>query len=729
MSAQQHQNQDSSTATNNQTSNPPAYKTWRGSPNRLGATVRKNGVNFAVYSEFAEKMELCLFDKNEKEIARIPMPEQTNKIWHVFIPGLGAGQLYGYRAHGPYKPNEGHRFNPNKLLIDPYAKATSGPVKWNEAVFGYTIGHPEEDLSFDERDSAPFVPKSIVVDDKFDWGDDERPNTPWHETVIYETHVKGFTKLHPEVPENLRGTYAGLAHPAVVDYLKNLGVTAVELLPVHQFIEDDYLQKKGLHNYWGYSSIGYFAPEFRYASSGPTGDQVREFKEMVKSLHEAGLEVILDVVYNHTAEGNHMGPTLSFKGIDNASYYRLVGDSPRHYMDYTGCGNTLNVVNHQTLRMIMDSLRYWVQEMHVDGFRFDLASALARGFHEVNQLNAFFGIIQQDPILANVKLIAEPWDLGEGGYQVGRFPDHWTEWNDKYRDTVRAFWKGEGGLIGDFAFRLMGSSDLYEHTGRRPFASINFLTAHDGFTLQDLVSYNHKHNEANLEDNRDGNDNNVSWNCGAEGPTDDPAVLKLRAQQKRNFLATLFLSQGVPMLLAGDEFGRTQQGNNNAYCQDNEISWVSWKDADRKQLDFTRALIELRQNHRVFHRRNFFQGESLRGTGTKDVQWFMPTGQEMTDEEWQKDFAKCLGVYFSGKDINERDRFNQLIQDDNFMWLINASHVPIDFQFPMQAREQKWSLVFDTSKDDPLAPQEIDAQKTYALQPRASVLMIQGTKK
>ena len=543
---------------NKQPAKTEASKIWRGFNNPLGAQVRKGGVNFALYAEHAEKVELCLFDSDGKETGRYALPDCTNKIWHGFIPGLQPGQAYGYRVHGPYEPAKGLRFNPNKLLIDPYAKATAGPVQWNEAVFPYKIGDPAEDLSFDDRDSAPFIPKSVVVSDLYDWDGDESPRVPWHETVIYEMHVKGFTMKNPAIPEHLRGTYSGVAHPASIQYLKDLGITSVELLPIQQFVEDDYLQKKELHNYWGYSTIGFFAPEWRYSGKGHDGGQVGEFKSMVKALHGAGIEVILDVVYNHTAEGNHMGPMLSFRGIDNPAYYRLMPDDLRHYMDYTGCGNTLNVTTFTSLRLMVDSLRYWVSEMHVDGFRFDLASALARGLSDVDQLNSFFGILQQDPLLSQVKLIAEPWDLGAGGYQVGQFPDHWAEWNDKYRDTTRAFWKGEGGLIGDLAYRLTGSSDLYEHRGRRPYASINFITAHDGFTLNDLVSYNQKHNEANHEDNRDGNDNNVSWNCGAEGATDDPAILKLRAQQKRNFLSTLLLSQGIPMLVSGDEIGRSQ---------------------------------------------------------------------------------------------------------------------------------------------------------------------------
>jgi isoamylase len=700
------------------------FKVWRGYPSPLGATVHPHGVNFALYSENAERVELCLFGPDARELLRVEMAEQTNKVWHVFLHGAKPGLQYGYRVYGPYRPSEGHRFNPHKLLLDPYAKAISGRVQWNPAVFGYVLGHPDGDLSFDTRDSAAFVPKGIVIDSHFDWGDDDPPRTPWHESVIYELHVKGFTKLHPVVPKELRGTYAGLAHPAAIDHLKRLGVTAVELLPVHQFIEDDFLQRKGLHNYWGYSTIGYFAPEWRYSNSGRHGGQVQEFKSMVKALHEAGLEVILDVVYNHTAEGNQLGPTLSFRGIDNESYYRLLADDPRYYMDYTGTGNTLNVVNLHALRLIMDSLRYWVQEMRVDGFRFDLASALARGFHEVNQLHAFFGIILQDPVLSGVKLIAEPWDLGEGGYQVGQFPDHWAEWNDKFRDTVRAFWKGEEGLIGDLAYRLTGSSDLYARTGRRPFASINFVTAHDGFTLEDLVSYDRKHNEENLEDNRDGSDNNLSWNCGAEGATTDTDILNLRARQKRNLLATLFLSQGVPMLTAGDELGRTQRGNNNAYCQDNEISWIDWERADPTLIEFTRKLIAIRFEHRVFHRRNFFQGKSLRGSGAKDIFWFMPNGKEMTDVEWDKDFARCLGIHFSGADLAERNKQNQLIKDDDFIWLLNASDEAIRFHLPSLVLEKKWKLVFDSSDDQIGSDRLENLEHGYVIGPRACALMM-----
>ncbi len=552
----------------------PINAVWPGRPNPRGATWDGEGVNFALFSEHAEKVELCIFDDaGRRELQRIELREQTDLIWHCYLPEARPGMLYGYRVHGPYQPEEGHRFNPNKLLLDPYARHIDGSVRWSDALFGYTVGSKREDLSFDRRDSARGMPKCKVIDPAFTWGEDRRPRVPWNDMIIYETHVRGFTMRHPEVPPAMRGTYAGLSSAPAIEYLKRLGVTTVELMPVHAFVDDRYLVERGLANYWGYNTIGYFAPEAHYSASG----KVAEFKTMVKTLHSAGLEVILDVVYNHTAEGNHLGPTLSFRGLDNACYYRLTPEDRRYYVDYTGCGNTLNMVHPRVLQMIMDSLRYWVTEMHVDGFRFDLASALARELHEVDRLGAFFDILRQDPVLSEVKLIAEPWDLGEGGYQVGNFPVGWSEWNDKYRDTMRAYWKGDGGLIGEFAQRITGSSDLYRRGGRRPHASINFVSAHDGFTLADLVSYNQKHNEANQEDNRDGHDNNLSWNCGVEGPTDDPAVRALRARQQRNLLATLLLSQGVPMLLAGDEIGRSQRGNNNAYCQDNEVSWIDWR--------------------------------------------------------------------------------------------------------------------------------------------------------
>ncbi|HSS98340.1 MAG TPA: glycogen debranching protein GlgX, partial [Terriglobales bacterium] len=616
---------------------------WRGRPYPLGATWDGEGVNFAIFSEHAEKVELCLFDQNgRREIRRIMLQEQTDQVWHCYLPEARPGLVYGYRVYGPYDPSRGMRFNHHKLLLDPYAKQIQH-LSWSDSHFGYRIGHKNADLSFDRRDSAPGMMKGVVVDSAFTWGRDRAPRIPWHHSVIYEVHVKGFTMMHPKVSPRLRGTYAGLATAPVIDYLQKLGVTAVELLPVHCFVDDRHLVEKGLHNYWGYNSIGFFAPEPRYSSSG----DVNEFKTMVKTLHSAGIEVILDVVYNHTAEGNQMGPTLSFRGIDNSVYYRLTSDNQRYYMDYTGTGNTLNMQHPRVLQLIMDSLRYWVLEMHVDGFRFDLAATLARELHEVDRLGAFLDIIHQDPILSQVKLIAEPWDLGEGGYQVGKFPVGWAEWNDRYRDAVRSYWKGDGGVIGELAYRITGSSDLYARSGRSPYASINFVTAHDGFTLNDLVSYNGKHNEANGEENRDGTDNNRSWNCGAEGPTDDPTVNALRARQKRNLLATLLLSQGVPMLLAGDAIGHSQNGNNNAYCQDNEISWINWalKPEEQNLLSFAQFIIALRKNHPAFHRRNFFQGRAIKGAEIKDIQWLRPDGKEMTDEEWKQDSARCMGMF------------------------------------------------------------------------------------
>lgn len=671
------------------------FAVWRGNPYPLGATWDGMGVNFALFSEHAEKVELCLFDNSgQKELARIQMPDQTDLIWHAYIPEIRPGQKYGYRVYGPYKPEEGHRFNPNKLLLDPYAKEIQGELNWNDAHFAYNVGNPDEDLSFDERDSAPFMPKSVVIEQAFTWGTDQKPNIPWHETIIYEMHVKGFSKLNARLAEGLRGTYAGLGSEPSIDYLKKLGVTAVELLPVHTFVDDRYLVEKGLRNYWGYNSIGFFAPDMRYSAT----KQISEFKTMVKALHAAGIEVILDVVYNHTAEGNHLGPTLCFKGIDNASYYRLVEDNPRFFMDYTGCGNSLNMDSPRVLQLIMDSLRYWILEMHVDGFRFDLAATLARELHEVNRLGGFFDIICQDPVISQVKLIAEPWDLGDGGYQVGNFPPGWAEWNDKYRDCVRRYWKGDGGLIGELAYRLTGSSDLYALSGRRPVASINFITAHDGFTLNDLVSYNEKHNEANLEDNKDGSDNNLSWNCGIEGQTDDPEVLKLRLRQKKNFLATLLLSQGVPMILMGDEVSRTQMGNNNAYCQDNEMTWMHWDFSleDKQLLRFVRNMIAFRKNHPILHRIHFFQGRKIHGTEIKDIIWLNPSGQEMNDEEWEQNFARCLGFFLGGSGITETDEKGNPLNDDNVLILLNAHYEAISFKIPEQLIDGSWISVFDT---------------------------------
>lgn len=676
-------------------------RVWPGKPYPLGATWDGEGVNFALFSENATGVELCLFDdpRAKQETHRIRLEERTDQIWHVYIPGLWPGQHYAYRVQGPYDPTEGHRFNPNKLLIDPYAKSVAGLIEWSDAMFGYPIGHPEADLAFDGRDNAGNVPKCVVIDSAFTWGGDRPLKTPWERTVIYEAHVKGMTARHPDVPDHMRGTYSALTTPAVIDHLVNLGVTAIEFLPVHQFVRDKHLEDHGLTNYWGYNTIGFFAPDIRYAVSPIRGRHVREFKTMVKTLHSAGIEVILDVVYNHTAEGNHLGPTLSFRGIDNASYYRLVADDKRYYMDYTGCGNTLNVTHPRTLQLIMDSLRYWVTEMHVDGFRFDLASALARELHEVDRLGAFFDILHQDPILSQVKLIAEPWDLGEGGYQVGNFPVGWAEWNGKYRDSIRRYVKGDGGQVAELGYRLTGSSDLYAASGRRPFASVNFITAHDGFTLHDLVSYNHKHNEANGEENHDGTDDNLSWNCGMEGPTTSRTILDLRERQKRNFLAILLLSQGIPMLCGGDEIGRSQRGNNNAYCQDNDISWFDWHldQPKRDLLEFTRHLIALRKQHPVLRRRRFFQGRHIRGSEVKDLAWFRPDGKEMTDEDWDGGFVRSLALRLAGDAIEETDEKGRPLMDDTVLILLNAHHEPLNFTLPAHKRGVRWQSVLDTS--------------------------------
>jgi glycogen operon protein len=670
---------------------------WPGKSYPQGATWDGEGVNFTLFSEHAEAVELCLFDnRGRRELECIRLREQTDQVWHCYLPEVRPGQLYGYRVSGPYQPQQGHRFNRNKLLLDPYAKAIVGSLAWSDAHFGYRIGSQRGDLSFDRRNNALGMPKCQVIDPAFSWGDDRRPRTPWHDTVIYEMHVRGFTQRHPDVPPQYRGTYGALATAPVIDYLLRLGVTAVELMPVHFFVNDRHLVEKGLRNYWGYNSIGYFAPHQDYAAS-PHSE--REFKTMVKTLHSAGIEVILDVVYNHTAEGNHFGPTLCFRGVDNASYYRLVHDDPRYYMDYTGCGNTLNMRHPRVLQLIMDSLRYWIEEMHVDGFRFDLAAALARELHEVDRLGAFFDIIHQDPVISQAKLIAEPWDLGEGGYQVGRFPVGWTEWNGRYRDVVRDYWKGEGGLIGELAYRVSGSSDLYEHSGRRPYASVNFITAHDGFTLRDLVSYNDKHNEANLDDNRDGENHNRSWNCGVEGPTDDAGIRALRRRQMRNLLATLFLSQGVPMLLSGDERGHTQHGNNNAYCQDNEITWLNWVPGSDGQelLAFTRELIRLRRNHRVFRRRSFFQNRAIRGDSVRDIVWLEPGGAEMSDEQWRDGFARSLGVFLSGRALNEQNERGQIVIDSDFVVFVNAHHESVEFHLPALPADAQWALRLDTA--------------------------------
>jgi glycogen operon protein len=667
-----------------------------GSPFPLGATADERGVNFAIYADFATGVELCLFDSPEdtQESQRIKLTERFHQIWHVHVADLKPGQLYGYRIEGPYSPQEGHRFNPYKLLIDPYAKAISGTINWHDSLFGYKIGDPAQDLSYSEEDSAPYIPKSVVVDDYFDWEDDKFPKTPYNATIIYEMHVKGFTKQHPDIPADIRGTYAAIGHPVTIAYLKKLGVTAVELMPVHHFVADRHLVDKGLTNYWGYNTIGYFAPDVRYASSGSYGEQVAEFKEMVKALHKAGIEVILDVVYNHTAEGNHMGPTLSFRGIDNASYYRLTEDK-RYYMDYTGTGNTLNAQLPNVLRLIMDSLRYWVQEMHVDGFRFDLASALARELHEVNSLSAFFEIIYQDPVISQVKLIAEPWDIGEGGYQVGKFPPGWAEWNGKYRDCIRGYWKGDDSMLAEFALRFTGSPDLYEAGYRLPTASVNFITAHDGFTLNDLVSYNGKHNEANGENNNDGANDNVSYNWGAEGETDDPGINAIREQIKRNLLTTLFLSQGVPMLVAGDEIGNTQFGNNNAYCQDNEISWLDWAKQDKQLLEFTQTLIRLRKSHHSFARPGWFQGIPIKGV--EDIGWFQPDGKEMQEDHWKEYYAKSIAIYLNGKGLRCVNEHGEKMVDDSFYVIFNGHHEPIEFLLPPEKYGKDWQRILDTS--------------------------------
>ncbi len=704
-------------------------RVWPGKPYPLGAVWDGTGTNFAIFSEIADQVELCLFDDDGAE-TRIGLTEVDGLVWHCYLPDVGPGQRYGFRVHGPYQPRQGQRCNPAKLLLDPYGKAVDGEVRWNRALYSEpppgtdgTGGGSGRDINTD--DSAPFMPRSVVINPYFDWAGDQQLRTPYHETVIYEAHVRGLTLRHPDVPEELRGSYAGLATPAVIEHLQRLGVTAIELMPVHQSVSEPALIQRGLTNYWGYNTIGFFAPHQAYASAAPPHGQVAEFKSMVRALHQAGIEVILDVVYNHTAEGGADGPTLCFRGIDNAAYYRLADDDPAAYLDYTGCGNSLNVRHPHTLQLIMDSLRYWIDEMHVDGFRFDLASALARELHDVDRLSAFFDLVQQDPLVSQVKLIAEPWDVGEGGYQVGRFPPLWTEWNGKYRDTVRDFWRGRPATLPEFASRLTGSSDLYDADGRRPVASVNFVTAHDGFTLADLVSYDRKHNEANGEDNRDGTDDNRSWNCGAEGETGDPDVTALRRRQRRNFLATLLLSQGIPMLLAGDELGHTQRGNNNAYCQDNEISWLRWPgrqagdpdtggragdpdtgDPDAGDLTaFTSALIRLRAGHPVLRRRRFFRGTSIRGVRSRlgDIAWFTPAGEEMTDEDWDVGFAKSLTVFLNGDAITEPDRRGQRIRDDSFLLLLHASESDLDFVVPPALYGEEWLRVLDTAGPDGLA--------------------------
>jgi len=704
---------------------------WPGRPYPLGATWNGKGVNFALYSENATKVELCLYDSPDdpQETERITLVEHTDMVWHCYLPDVRPGQVYGYRVHGPYEPTKGHRFNPNKLLLDPYAKALARTIKPTDAISGYVLNSKGADLSFSELDSGADGPLGCVIDQAFSWGDDRPPNTPSHKTLIYEMHVKGFTKLNEEIPEELRGTYAGLGSEPAIRFLKELGVTAVELLPIHAKGDDRPLVERGLINYWGYNTLSFFAPEPTYAAADRPADVLMEFKSMVANLHDAGIEVILDVVYNHTSEGNQMGPTYCFRGIDNASYYRLAPD-PRYYMDYTGCGNTLSMQNPRVLQLIMDSLRYWVLEMHVDGFRFDLASTLARELHEVNKLGAFFDIIHQDPVLSQVKLIAEPWDLGDGGYQVGNFPILWSEWNGKYRDCVRRFWKGDGGVASEFATRISGSSDLYEWGGRRPHASVNFITVHDGFSLNDLVSYDNKHNEANGEGNRDGADGNDSWNCGVEGPTDDPKINELRERKKRSMLATLILSQGIPLLLAGDERSHTQQGNNNTYCQDNELTWLSWKFDERQKslLEFTKKVIEIWHAQPSFHRRRFFHGKSIRGNDAPEIIWLDPTGKEMAEEAWNTPHVRCLGVHFNGGMI-DNDEYGEPIIGDHVVILFNADHAnEIPFALPELNNGSEWECLFDTAidqkKEEPKAATEakvdaksIAAARAYKLRP------------
>ncbi|WP_167047780.1 glycogen debranching protein GlgX [Salinibacterium sp. ZJ454] len=671
-------------------------ETWPGTPYPLGATFDGSGTNFALFSEAASQVELCLFDEDGTE-TRVVLREVDAYVWHAYLPHVQPGQRYGYRVHGDYLPERGIRNNPSKLLLDPYAKSIDGAIQWNPSLFSYDFGDP---ASRNDDDSAPYTMKSVVINPFFDWAGDRPLRTPYSNSIIYEAHVKGLTQLHPAVPEEQRGTYAGVAHPAVIDHLTKLGVTAIELMPVHQFVNDNTLQDKGLSNYWGYNTIGFFAPHNAYSSTGNTGQQVQEFKSMVRALHRAGIEVILDVVYNHTAEGNHLGPTLSFKGIDNAAYYRLVDDDPQFYMDYTGTGNSFNVRHPHSLQLIMDSLRYWVIEMHVDGFRFDLAAALAREFYDVDKLATFFELVQQDPVVSQVKLIAEPWDVGPGGYQVGNFPPQWTEWNGKYRDTVRDFWRGEPSTLGEFAARATGSADLYESEGRRPVASINFVTAHDGFTLRDLVSYNDKHNEANGEAGKDGESHNRSWNSGVEGPTDDADVLALRSRQQRNFLATLLLSQGVPMITHGDELGRTQQGNNNVYAQDSELSWIDWSTVDQPLVEFTAAVARLRHEHPTFRRMRYFDGRPVtRGEGEPlpDIVWLTPSGTEMAAKDWDTQFARSVAVFLNGHGIRGRDPRGQPITDVNFLVLFHAAAEPIDFTLPTAQFSEYWEIVVDTS--------------------------------
>lgn len=702
-------------------------RVWPGQPYPMGATWDGKGVNFALFSQNAEKVELCLFDEaGETELDRIQLPEYTNEVWHGYLPDARPGQLYGYRVYGPYEPKLGHRFNAHKFLLDPYAKAVHGTLRWDDAHFAYSVGDKRADLSFDKRDNARWMPKCRVVDTAFTWGDDRPPRIEWHASIIYEMHVRGFTMLHPELPEEMRGSFAGLSAPQVIQYLAALGITAVELLPIYAFADERHLCERGLRNYWGYNPISFFAPEPRYLRSGALG----EFKTLVQLLHDAGIEVILDVVYNHTAEGNHMGPTLSFRGIDNASYYRLVSGDERHYVDFTGTGNALNLHHPRVLQLVMDSLRYWVEEMHVDGFRFDLAVTVARERKAFDSHSGFLDAVRQDPVLSRVKLIAEPWDVGEGGYQLGSFPAGWAEWNDRYRDTVRRFWKGDDRLVGELASRITGSSDMFEKRGRRPWASINFVTAHDGFTLHDLTSYSQKHNEANLEDNRDGADNNHSWNAGIEGPSDDPAVKHLRLQQKRNLLSTLLLSQGVPMLLAGDEFGRTQKGNNNAYCQDNEISWVNWNGIDEqgwKLLHFVQSLIRLRRQHIVFHRDRFFHGRLIPGTELCDITWLRQDGQEQTEADWKTASAGFVSFFLCGEAGNYfLTALGEPQPDDTFLVIMNADDEEVPYTLQALSSKNHWELLIDTSLENAIGTeQRFAGGDVYTVKPRSFVLCVQ----
>jgi isoamylase len=699
-----------------------------GKPYFLGATWTGEGTNFAVYSERAEKVELCLFDNLESrnESEHIFFSEVTGHVWHLFLPSVRPGQLYGYRVHGPYRPEEGLRFNPSKLLICPYAKAICGKVNWQAPIFAYQLGNKDEDMMPNNDDDAWGMPKSVVVEQTFDWENDHPLRIPWNKTIIYEVNIKGFTVNQKDLSPEIRGTYAGLSSPQMIKYLRNLGVTCVEIMPVHEFLDEKSLMEKGLKDYWGYNTTNYFSPTARYSSTGDAGGQVSEFKAMVKNLHRAGLEVIMDVVYNHTSEGNQLGPTLSYKGIDNTTYYRLVKDQSRYYMDYTGTGNSLNARHPQVLKLIMDSLRYWVTEMHVDGFRFDLASTLARELHDVDRLSAFFDIIHQDPIISSVKLIAEPWDVGEGGYQVGKFPVLWTEWNGKYRDVIRRFWKGDEGVMAELGYRLTGSSDLYQQDGRKPYASVNFITAHDGFALNDLVSYDHKHNEVNGEDNKDGTDTNNSWNCGVEGPTDKPEILKLRERQKRNFLTCLLLSQGVPLICGGDEISRTQRGNNNAYCQDNEITWFDWKLDENKQqlLDFFRRLTAFRREHPTLQQRNFFQGRSIRGSSIKDIMWLRPDGKEMTDQDWSSSWIRCIGLFLSGDIPGEVDENGNPLMDSSLILVLNSHSEAIPFKIPVFLPSGVWQLAIDTVNPQPGESRTFKNNEAILVESRSTVVLV-----